>query len=171
MKCFKALTSSFVHSKNGRAKRFPIIIKAVLDNELLNACSTYQDFERGFTVRVEFPVNLINVNSEESKFQVCAGPVLLPNLATWNGDEVGRIFKVEAAFSEFDFIEFILRREVEASPKEREWYNQPRGQNRLKFIDPNNPQLGYPPESPKPTVYNETWELKATNVILRPINA
>lgn len=123
-------------------KDSPFVIKAVLDNELLNACSTYQDFERDFTVGVGFPVNLINVNSEESKFQVCAGPVLLPNLATWNGDEAGRIFEVETALSEFDFIEFILRREVAVSPKEREWHNQPREQNRLKFIDSNNPQLG-----------------------------
>lgn len=31
----------------------------------------------------------------------------------------------------------------------------------------NNRPPTYPPARPKPTVYNETWELAATNVVLR----
>ncbi len=147
------------------------IVEAALNNDLLNACSTYRDTGRGFTVTVEYPVNLINVNSEEAEFQVCTGPVLLPDLATWNGEEVERIFVAEVAISDFDFVEFILRREIDAASEEREWLDQPRGRDRQELIDPNNAPSGYPPERPKPTVHNETWELEAANVILRAVNA
>lgn len=143
------------------------IVEATLNNEVLNACSTYRD--RGFTVIVEFPVNLININSEEAEFQICTGPVLLPDLATWNGEEIERVFVAHVAISGLDTVEFILRREVEATPEERAWLDRPRGRDRLELIDPNNGPSGYPPERPKPLVYNETWELEATNMVFRAL--
>ena len=143
------------------------IVEAALNNEVLNAYSTYRD--RDFTVTVEYPVNLINVHVEEADFQVCTGPVLLPDLATWNGEEVERVFVAHVAISDFDFVEFILRREVEAAPEERSWLEQPRGRDRHELIDSNNEPPNYPPERQKPLVYNETWELEATNVVQRAV--
>jgi hypothetical protein len=43
------------------------------------------------------------------------GPVPLPDLVTWDGVCVDRMFLAELAFSDFDYIEFALRRDVEAS--------------------------------------------------------
>ena len=97
--------------------------------------------------------------------------VILPDLATWDGSEVQRVFLAHVAFTEFDHVEFILRREVEAAPAEREWLDQPRGLDRLALIDPTNKPANYPPRRPRPTVYNEVWELPARNVILRAANA
>ena len=142
------------------------IVEATLNNEVLNACSTYRDAKGDFTVTVEYPVNLINVNSEGAEFQICTGPVLLPDLTTWNGEEVERIFVAHVAITAFDYVEFILRKAIEAAPEERVWMDKPRGLDRFELIDPNRAPPDYPPERPKPTVYNEIWELKANNVIL-----
>lgn len=142
------------------------IIDATLANGALNAVSTYRDASRGLTVAIEYPVNLINLNMADGEFQVCTGPVILPDLATWDGQEVRRVFLAHVAFSQFDQVEFILQREVEAAPEERAWLDQPRGRDRLELRDPANPPPNYPPPRPKPTVYNEVWELAATNVVL-----
>jgi len=143
------------------------IVEATLANDLLNARSTYRDVERGLTVAVEYPVNLINVNQADSEFQICTGPVIVPDLATWDGREVSRVFLAHVAFTHFDHVEFILRREVEAAASEREWLDKPRGRDRFELHDPNNPPPNYPPPRPRPTVYNETWEFAATNMVLR----
>jgi hypothetical protein len=146
------------------------IAEATLANAVLSAVSTYRDAERGFTVAVEYPVNLININPVDGEFQVCTGPVILPDLATWDGREVGRVFLAHVAFSQFDHVEFILCREVQVAPEEREWLDKPRGRDRLELIDPSDPPPDYPPARPRPTVYNETWELPASNVILKAEN-
>jgi hypothetical protein len=140
--------------------------EATLANELLNATSTYRAADRGLSVTVEYPVNLININAGSDEFQVCTGPIILPDLATWDGQEVRRVFLAHVAFSQFDHVEFILQREVEAAPAERVWLDQPRGRDRLELIDPTRKPPGYPPARPRPTVYHETWELPAQNVIV-----
>ena len=146
------------------------IVEATLANDLLNAQSTYRNDEHRLTVTIEYPINLINVNADDGEFQVCTGPVILPDLATRNGTEVSRVFLAHAAFSQPDHVEFILRREVEASPEERVWLDKPRGRDRLELIDPDNPPPNYPPPRPRPKVYNETWELAAHNMVLRAAN-
>jgi hypothetical protein len=146
------------------------VVQATLDNSLMNARSTYHDDARALTVTVEYPVNLINVNEEDDEFQVCTGPLILPDLATWDGETVHRVFLAHAAFTAFDHVEFILQREVEAADSEREWLDQPRGRDRLELLDPNNQPPGYPPRRPRPTAYNEVWELPASNVIVRAPN-
>ena len=143
------------------------IAAATLANEMLNARNIYYDAARGLRVTVEYPVNLINVNPDDDEFQVCTGPVILPDLATWDGKEVRRVFLAHVAFTVFDHVEFILRREVEAAPSDRAWLDQPRGRDRLALLDPNRQPPNYPPPRPRPTVYNETWELPAENVVLR----
>lgn len=143
------------------------IREATLANDMINARSTYRDAERGLRITVEYPVNLINVNAENDEYQVCTGPVILPDLATWNGKEVSRVFLAHVAFTASDYVEFILRREVEAAPAEREWLDPPRGRDRYELIDPNRQPPNYPPRRPRPTTYNETWELDAENVVLR----
>ena len=146
------------------------IVDASLADDLMNSRCTYRDDERGLEVTVEFPVNLINFNVANPQFQVCTGPILLPDLNTWDGSDVTRIFVADVALTRFDSVEFILRREVEAAAHEREWLDQPRGLDRLELIDPNNAPEGYPPGRPKPTVFNEVWDLEATNVIVRTDN-
>ena len=143
------------------------IVEATLANDMLNARSTYRDAESGLAVAVEYPVNLININAADGEFQICTGPVILPDLGTWDGCEVSRVFLAHVAFSEFDYVEFILRREVEAAPAERAWLDQPRGRDRLELINPDDQPPNYPPARPRPTVYNETWELEARNVVMR----
>lgn len=141
------------------------IAAATLAGDLLNATSTYQ--EQGLTITVEYPINLINLNVADHEFQVCTGPLILPDLATWDGQEVTRVFLAHASFTAFDHVEFILQREVEAAPEERVWLDQPRGRDRFELHDPDNRPPGYPPSRPKPTVFNETWERAATNTVLR----
>ena len=125
---------------------------------------------RNMQVTLEFPVDLININEEDAEFQVCTGPVVLPDLATWDGREVHRVFLADAAISGFDHAEFILRREIEAAEREKHWYEAPRGRDRLVLNDPGNPPPDYPPRRPRPLVYNETWEKESENVILKTKN-
>ncbi len=146
------------------------IVDATLNGDLLNAKSTYRDQEHNLTISVEYPVDVMNLNAVDMEFQVCTGPIILPDLATWDGREVRRVFLAQVAISAFDWVEFILQREVEASAAEREWLDEPRGRDRQELRDPNNPPLNYPPPRPCPTVYNEVWEFEATNVVLRVNN-
>ena len=146
------------------------IVEATFANDCMNARSSYVDAESGVTVTVEFPVNLINVNEADAEFQICTGPVVLPDLATWDGEGVDRVFLAHVAITAFDHVEFILQREVEATAEGREWLDAPRGRDRHELWDPASPPRGYPPSRPKPTVYNETWELEATNVVLASAN-
>ena len=95
------------------------------------------------------------------------GRCLLPDLATWDGGDLHRVFVAHAAFSRSDRVEFILRRPVRAAPEERAWLDVPRGLDRLELRDPGNPPPGYPPPRHRPLVYNETWDLAAHNVVLR----
>ncbi|MBI2194364.1 MAG: hypothetical protein HYU36_20495 [Planctomycetes bacterium] len=146
------------------------VVKAALARDLLGACCSYRDAARGLQVTVEFPVNLINLNEDPPEFQVCTGPVIVPDLATWDGSGVHRVFLAHVALSSFEHVEFILRREVQASEADREWLDRPRGRDRLELIDPGHAPAGYPPSRPRLTVYNETWELDARNVFLRADN-
>jgi hypothetical protein len=142
------------------------IIEASLAHGLLNAVSTYHDPARGLTITLEYPVNLINLNVVDDEFQVCTGPVVLPDLATWDGQEVTRVFLAHASFSALDHIEFILQREIDAAPEARAWHDQPRGRDRLALHDPANQPPGYPPARPRPTVFHESWEYPAKTVVL-----
>ncbi len=147
------------------------ICDATLNGDLLNARSTYRDADRGLSISVEYPVDVMNLNVEDNKqFQVCTGPIMLPDLRTWDGNDVKRVFQAQVAISAFDWVEFILLREINASDADREWLDKPRGRDRLELRDPNNPPPNYPPARPRPTVYNEVWEFEATNVVLRADN-
>lgn len=146
------------------------LVEAALANALLNARCTYRDDQTGLRVTVEFPVNLINVNRADAAFQICTGPLLLPDLATWNGSVVDRVFLAHVALTAFDYTEFILRREVAAAPEELVWLHHIEGRDRNELHDPNNKPPGYPPPRPSPTVYSEVWALPSTNTILRAPN-
>ena len=101
---------------------------------------------------------------------MCTGPVLVPDGKTWDGSEVHRVFVAHVAFSAFDHVELILRREVEVAADEAAWLDQPRGRDRLQLADPGHPPPDYPPRRPRPTVYNEVWELPAQNIVLQSPN-
>lgn len=141
------------------------IVDATISNQVMGARCTYRDAARGISVAVEFPVNLINVNRDPPQFQICTGPVILPDLATWSDGEVSRVFLAHVALTRFDAVEFILQREVEVAPEEAVWLDRVRGRDRLELLDPNNAPPGHPPRRARPTVYNETWELASTNEI------
>ena len=143
------------------------VIASTLAGDAQNARCVYSDAASGVEVELEFPVNVMNLNVADGEFQVCTGPVLLPDLATWDGRDVHRVFVAHAAFSRFDRAEFILRRPVEAAPEERVWLDAPRGRDRLELRDPSNVPDGYPPARPKPLVYSETWDLETRNAVLR----
>ncbi len=146
------------------------VVRATLSRDLMNGRIAYREPDRNMKVTLEFPVDLININEEDAEFQVCTGPVVLPDLETWDGSEVHRLFLADAAISGFDHAEFILRREIEAAEREKHWYEAPRGRDRLTLHDPDNPPPDYPPRRPRPLVYNETWERASENVILRSPN-
>ena len=143
------------------------IVASTLAGDAQNARSTYRDEATGIEVELEYPVNVMNLNAADGEFQVCTGPVLLPDMATWDGRDVHRVFVAHAAFSRFDRVEFILRRPVAAAAEERAWLDLPRGRDRLELIDPDDPPPGYPPARPQPLVYSETWDLPAQNAVLR----
>lgn len=146
------------------------LVNATLNRDLMNGKTTYFDPGQSLQVSLEYPVDLININQEQSEFQICTGPVIIPDLKTWDGSEVHRVFLADIAISDFDYAEFILRREIEPAEREKQWYEKPRGRDRLCLNNPENPPLGYPPQRPKPLVYNETWEKEAENIILKTQN-
>ena len=101
-------------------------IAATLRNDSLDAGSVYRDVARGVMISVEYPVNVININAEDKEFRICAGPVIVPDLTTWDGRDVRRVFLAHVAISGFDY------------ESEREWLDKPRGRDRLELLDPNN---------------------------------
>jgi len=146
----------------------PAVSTATLANDLLSGRCVYVDADGDFEVEVEFPINVMNLNVADGEFQVCTGPVLVPDLSTWDGSDIRRGYVAHVAFSRFDRVEFILRRDVEAAPSEREWLDAPRGRDRLELHDPDNPPDGYHNLGrPRPTVYNEVWDFPSTNAVLR----
>jgi len=102
----------------------------------------------------------------DNEFQICTGPVIVPDLTTWDGRDVRRVFLAHVAISGFDYVEFILQRDIEAAEAERQWLDQPHGRDRLELLDPTNRPPNYPPSRPRQTVFNEVWELKARNIVM-----
>ena len=93
------------------------IVASTFAGDAQNARSVYQDEASGIEVELEYPINVMNLNAADGQYQVCTGPILLPDLATWDGSDVHRVFVAHAAFSRRDRVEFILRRPVQAAPR------------------------------------------------------
>jgi hypothetical protein len=147
------------------------IIEATLANDLMTARSTYRDTDRGLSIAIEYPVNLINVNPVDAEYQVCTGPVIVPDLETWDGKNVSRVFLAHVAFTASDYVEFILRREVDPSDSEKQWLTKPRGLDRNALHDPANQPSDYPIRKWQATAYSEVWEKEgADNIIMRVPN-
>ena len=156
------------HFANAEAlKSVPDVIEATWDGALLNTVCAYRDEARQLTVTIEFPVELINFDEQNEKFQVCTEPVIVPDLATWDGHGLDRVFLAGVAFSDFDRVEFILRREIEPAPSELSWYHQVRGRDRNELlegaVEPPNAERS----RPKPLVFNEVWTRDAEITIAR----
>ena len=147
------------------------IIEATLANDLMTARSTYRDTDRGLSIAIEYPVNLINVNPVDAEYQVCTGPVIVPDQETWDGKNVSRVFLAHVAFTASDYVEFILRREVDPSDSEKQWLTKPRGLDRNALHDPANQPSDYPIRKWQATAYSEVWEKEgADNIIMRVPN-
>ncbi len=140
------------------------VVAASLAGTRLNARSTYRDDAHGLTVTVEYPIKLINLHAGGARYQVCTGAVALPDLTTWDGAGVDRVFVAHAAFTADDHVEFILRRSIEVAEHELAWAAAVRGRDRNQRHDG-----GEPVDRPRPRAagYYETWELAADNAILR----
>lgn len=145
----------------------PEVIEATRTGALLNASCTYRDEARKLAVTIEFPVELINFDEKNGKFQVCTEPVILPDVATWDGHGLDRVFLAGVAFSDFEHVEFILRREIEAAASELSWYHEVRGRDRNELRDGAIEPPGVTRGRPKPLVFNEVWMHDAEITIAR----
>ena len=146
------------------------VIKATLNGDLLNAKCSYKDELLGLTVTLEFPVNLINLNYDENEFQVCTGPIIVPDLSSWKIGKTGQVFLAHVAFSSFNYIELILRRNVKPENSEMEWITKPIGLNRNELINPDKTPPLHPEKRWEVTTYNEVWKIKSINVFLSSQN-
>ena len=144
------------------------IVASSLAGARLNARSTYRDNVQGLAVTVEYPIKLINLHAGGGRYQVCTGAVALPDLTTWDGAGVDRVFLAHAAFAADDHVEFILRRSIEVAEHDLAWAAAVRGRDRYERHVP-----GVEPERPRPRAagYYETWELPAVNTIQRASGA
>jgi hypothetical protein len=142
------------------------VIEATLANRSLSAETAYTDEHTGSSVTLAYPVNVMNLNVPDGEWQVCTGPIIVPDLASWDGDQISRVFVAHVAISDFDHVELIFRRPVEVAPEVVTWLDTARGRDRRELHDPNDPPAGYPPPRPRPTVYHDTWELPAINTVL-----
>ena len=145
----------------------PAVIRATRDSALLNAVCSYRDQARQLTVTIEFPVELINFDERNEKFQVCTEPVILPDLATWDGQGLDRVFLAGVAFSSFDRVEFILQRAIEPATSELSWYHEVRGRDRNELREGAVEPPGVKRGRPKPLVFSEVWTLAAEITIAR----
>ena len=143
------------------------VIKATLNGDLLNAKSSYTDKSSGLKVTLEFPVNLINLNYDENEFQVCTGPIIVPDLSSWEIGKAGQVFLAHVAFSSFNYIELILRRDVKPEKSEMEWITKPIGLNRNELINPEKIPPLHPEKRWQVTTYNEVWNLNTENIFLQ----
>ncbi len=141
------------------------VMQAVQANHVLNARTTYEDSARGLVVTLEYPIRTINIESTKGQFQIDTGPLTLPDLETWDGSGVSRVFLAHAAFSEWARTEFIVRREVAPHASE-DWWWEVRGRDRRELRDPS--KLPGEPPLPRrgPTLYNETLPMATRNEIL-----
>ncbi len=142
------------------------IIKATLANDTLNARSCYVDTDTGCQVTLEYPVNVMNLNVADGQWQVCTGPVLVPDVASWDGAQISRVHVAHLAISAFDHVELVFRRPVEVTDDVAHWLDEPRGLDRFELRDPSHPPVGHPPQRPRPTVYHDVRELAAQNVVM-----
>lgn len=142
------------------------VIKATLANDILNAQTVYTDAKTGFRVTLAYPVNVMNLNVEDGEWQVCTGPIIVPDTGSWDGKQITRVYLAHIAISAFDHVELIFRRPAEVTDATANWLDTPRGRDRLELRDPDNPPEGYPPSRPRPHVYHDVWELEAENRIL-----
>ena len=145
----------------------PAVIQATRDSALLNAVCSFRDDARQLTVTIEFPVELINFDEPNAKFQVCTEPVIVPDLATWDGQGLDRVFLAGVAFSSFDRVEFILQRAIEPADSELSWYHEVRGRDRNEVREGAVEPPGVERGRPKPLVFNEVWTRDAEITIAR----
>ena len=145
----------------------PAVIQATTDGALLNAVCSYRDDARNLTVTVEFPIELINFDEGNETFQVCTEPVIVPDLATWDGHGLDRVFLAGVAFSSFDRVEFILQRAIEPADSELWWYHEVRGRDRNELREGAVEPPGVERGRPKPLVFSEVWTRAAEITIAR----
>ena len=102
-----------------------------------------------------------------ANIRFCTGPVLLPDLATWDGRDVLGVFVRPCGLlaPRPGGVYFAVR--CKQRPRSGRGSTSPGGRDRLELLDPNNPPPGYPPARAQPLVYNETWDLAAHNAVLR----
>jgi hypothetical protein len=154
------------HVKAVEHSHVDTVIEATLANHMMNAQTTYHDQKSGCDVTLDYPVNVMNLNVEDKEWQVCTGPIIVPDTESWDGSLITRVYLAHIAISAFDHVEIIFRRPVDVTSDVAEWLDKPRGRDRLELRDSDNPPDGYPSTRPRPHVYHDVWELEAENRIL-----
>ena len=149
----------------------PDVITATKDAALMNATCVYRKEDLGLTITVEFPIELINYDESNETFQVCTEPLILPDLTTWDGTGLDRVFLAAVAFSTFDQAEFILRREINADETELPWYHEVRGRDRHEVHKGATASTQHRLQRPLPLVFNEVWTQKTDITITRASGA
>lgn len=142
------------------------VVEATLANRTLNAVSAYDDPETGCRITLRYPVNVMNLNVPDAEWQVCTGPILVPDPTAWQADQVTRGWLAHVAISAFDHVELIFRRPVEVSPDTAAWLDTPVGRDRQELLDPDNPPDGYPSPRPRPYAYRDVREYPAENYVV-----
>jgi len=146
------------------------VIKATLNGDLLNAKCSFKDESSGLLVTLQFPVNLINLNYDQNEFQVCTGPIIVPDLSSWEIGKTGQVFLAHVAFTSFNYIEIILRRDVKPEKSELDWLTKPIGLDRNELVNPENIPSLHPEQRWQVTTYNEVLGLNTKNVFLKCAN-
>ena len=148
-------------------------VEAALDHAILNATSRWSHPGKPVEIEIEYPVHLINLDDALGEFQVCTGPVIVPDMQTWNGDGIGRVFLAHASFSSFDWVEFVLRQEVEASERDKESRSKVSGRDRWELRDsgrlPPEGVAGKRPLLSGLTAFHKTMGIRCENEILTAI--
>lgn len=142
------------------------IATATFDKAILNGLSSWLDDETGCEVELEYPVNVMNLNPDDGEWQVCTGPVAVPDPVSWLDGQIRRVFMAHVAMSATDHVELIFRRPVEVDGETAAWLDTPQGRDRLELRDPDNAPPGYPPGRPRPTAYHDVREYSARNAVL-----
>ena len=88
------------------------IVKATLDNRLLNGRTTIADPTGRYRATIEFPVKTMNANDIRNIYQVDTGPVLLPDFKSQERRMVERFDLAFVAYSKPDEAYFVIQEPI-----------------------------------------------------------
>lgn len=88
------------------------IVKATLDNRLLNGRTTITDPAGRYRATIEFPIKTMNANDIRNIYQVDTGPILLPDFKSQERRMVERFDLAYIAYSKPDEAYFVIQEPI-----------------------------------------------------------